>query len=473
MIERIPTCVPNLDSILSGGLPQNSTILISGAPGTGKTILVNQIAYGNASLERKVVVVTTVSEPMSRFVQFTQDFSFFDLEKAGSAVIYEDIGPMLLEGDGERALSYVVGLLAEHRPALLVVDSVKAIHDVIRSSEALRRVFYRLAAELATMPCTALLVGEYATDALFSFPEATIVDGIIELRNRLIGLRDHRSLRVLKLRGSDYISGEHAFRITSDGIVVFPRFTTPPTPAHYAVSRERAPTGVPGLDGLLHGGMLRGTTTLMVGDPGVGKTVTALHFLLSGAEQGEPGVYISFQEDPSQLAQIARNFGFEVDRLQEQGRVEMFYTSPVELDVDEHVLRIVEAVERVGARRVVVDSISDFEAGTRRDEDRFFNYVYSLVQWFKSRGITAVLTHEVGRMFSADLVLTGRGVSHIADNVVLLRYVPAGTQVRRAITVLSARGSAHSKEVREYLISEEEGPRVGEPIAGAFSLLEG
>jgi len=472
LMERIPTHVPNLDDILHGGLPENTTLLISGVPGSGKTVLANQIAYGNATPENKALIVITVSEPLARIIRFTQAFSFFDLDKVGSTVIYEDIGPLLLEGNGEKALAHVTELVLQHQPALLIVDSFKAIHDLAESRAGLRRALFQLTASLAALPCTALLVGEYTVDDRAHVPETTIADGIIELANRPIGLRDYRSLRVRKLRGSDYRAGEHTFRITSDGLTVFPRFVTPPAPRSYAVSQERAATGIPGLDEMLGGGILRGTSTLVAGDPGVGKTVTALHFLLNGARQGESGVYISFQEDPNQLAQIAHNFGFDLEALQVQGLLDMFYTSPVEMNVDEHLLKIVETAEEVGARRVVVDSITDFEAGTVRDPDRYVNYVYSLVQWFKNRGITALLTHEMHQMFGAGLTMTGTGVSHIADNAIVMRYVPLGSEVRRALMVLKARGSEHSKEVREYLISEEEGVRVGEPMTGAFSIAD-
>ncbi|MGQ9631471.1 MAG: ATPase domain-containing protein [bacterium] len=470
-MERIPTYVPNLDEILGGGLPKNSTLLIGGAPGTGKTILANQIVYGNADPQNKALVITTVSEPMSRFIQFVQEFSFFDIGKVGAAIIYEDIGPLLLKGDGAVALARVAELAVEHQPSLLVVDSFKAIHDLSESRANLRRALYQLAATLATLSCTALLVGEYGPSEISDAPEATVVDGIIELFNRSIGLRDYRSLRVRKLRGSGYLTGEHSFCISSDGLTIFPRFVTPPSPAIYAASRERAATGIAGLDELLQGGLIRGTTALVVGDPGVGKTVTALHFLLNGAVQGEPGAYTSFQEDPNQLARTARNFGFDAEQLQRQGLLSMLYTSPVEFDADKLMLKIIETVEGIGARRVAVDSIADFEASAGRDADRYFNYVYSMVQWFKNRSITAVLTYEIGQMFGDGLTLTGRGVSHIADNLIVLRYVPVGSEMRRALTVLSARGSAHSKEIREYLVSEEEGPRVGDPIPGAFPIL--
>lgn len=469
-MERLPTYVPHLDEVLGGGLPEHSALLLVGAPGTGKTALASQIAYGNATPERRALIVTTLSEPLARQIRFVQNFSFFNLEKVGSAVLYEDVGARLLQESGEGVLTAVTELVHRHQPALLIVDSFKAIHDLSEDRSALRRALYRFSATLATLPCTALLVGEYSPDGVADMPEATIMDGIIELSNRTIGLRDYRSLRVHKLRGCSYRSGEHAFRITADGIVVFPRFVTPPTPVVYAVSRERAATGIAGLDELLHGGLLRGTTTLVVGDPGVGKTVTSLHFLLNGARQGEPGAYISFQEDPNQLAQIARNFGFDLEAL--GGRLEMLYTSPVELDVDEHVLRIVETVERIGARRVVVDSLSDFIAGTQRAPERYFNYVYSLAQYFKNRGITALLTYEISTMFGREVLMTGRGVSHIADNVVLMRYRAEGSRIRRALTILKARGSGHSNEVREYFITEAGGLRVGEPFAGGIPFPE-
>jgi circadian clock protein KaiC len=222
-------------------------------------------------------------------------------------------------------------------------------------------------------------------------------------------------------------------------------------------------------DELLPGGILRGTTTLMSGDPGIGKTVTALHFLLNGVEQGEPGVYISFQEDPSQLSRIAANFGFDFPRLKTAG-LHLFYTSPVEMDIDEQAFNIVNLLRESGARRVVIDSVGDLEAGARYDPDRYINFIYSLVQWFKTNSITAMLTAEMGQLFANELTLTGQGVSHIADNIILLRYTEIEGKIRRAITVLSARGSTHSKQVREYLISEAEGPRIGPPLSSVYSL---
>lgn len=471
MLERIPTHIPNLDAILGGGLPANSVTLISGTPGSGKTVLANQFLYGNASQERKALFVTTVSEPMARLVRYTQEFSFFDPEKAGKAVLYEDLGPKLLDNGNEDALGYVANLVMDLQPAFLVVDSIRAVHDLSPNVASARRGLFRLVAALTTLPCTALLIGEYHPDEVAHTVEASIADVILHLQHRALGLREQRVLNVFKMRASEYLPGDHTFKISADGITAFPRFITPREPVKYNPSRERAVTGIPGFDDeLFPGGLLRGTSTLLAGDPGVGKTVTALHFLLNGAKGGDPGVYISFQEDPSQLARIAENFGFDVAALEADDRLKMLYASPVELDVNEHAIQMVEAVRAVDACRVVIDSVSDLAAGADGDPERFFNFIFSLVQWLKDRGVTALLTAEMGSMFANELTLTGRGVSHIADNLLMLRYTEMDGEIHRALTALAARGSDHSKEVREYLISEKEGPRLGGPLTSAYSM---
>ncbi len=471
MITRIPTRVPGLDAVLHGGLPVNSTTLISGVPGSGKTTLATQIIFNNATPEHPALFISTVSEPQARLLRYIQQYSFFQQEKVGTAVHFEDLGIHLLEKNGDSAVRRIEEMLLEHRPSFLVVDSFRSLVDLSEHLPATRRAIFRLAAALATQPCTTLLVGEYRREELPTTIESTIVDGILLLENHMHDLRDLRSLRVIKLRGSDYEDGEHSCKLTDGGLRVYPRFLTPAMPAEYTVSTQRAAIGIPGFDDtLLPGGLLRGTTTLLSGDPGVGKTVTALHFLLNGALQDETGVYISFQEDPSQLQRIAENFGFDFAAQKARGKMHMLYTSPVELDLDEHAYVILDALERVGAQRLVIDSISDLQAGARRGPDRYFDFMYSLVRWFKGRGITALLITEMGQIFADTLTLTGRGVSHIADNIILLRYAEVEGEIRRALTMLSARGSDHSKKVYEYLISEAEGPRLGNPLRSAFSL---
>ncbi len=470
-MNRIPTYVPGLDAVLHGGLPANSTTLISGVPGSGKTTLATQILFGNATPQKRGLFISTVSEPQSRLLRYVQQYAFFQPEKVGNAIHFEDLGIHLLEKNGDTAIRRIEELVLHHQPAFLVVDSFRSLVDLSEHLAATRRGIFRLAASLAALSCTTLLVGEYCREDIPHTVESTIVDSILLLENRMHEQRDLRSLRIIKLRGSDYEAGEHSCKITARGIQVFPRFRTPPTTRAYTVSRERARCGIPGFDDrLLPGGLLRGTVTLVGGDPGVGKTVTALHYLLNGARNDETGVYITFQENPSQLTRIAENFGFDFGGLQKRGRLHLLYKSPVELDLDEHAYSILRVLEESRARRVVIDSISDLEAAARRGPDRFFDFIYALSEWLKTRGITALFTTEMGQLFSDSLTLTGRGISHIADNILLLRYAEIEGEIRRALTMISARGSDHSKAVFEYLISEQEGPRLARPLHSAFNL---
>lgn len=469
-MQRLITKVPNLDEILGGGLPAQAIHLLVGPPGSGKTTLAQQIAFAVGTPEAPALYVTAVSEPQAKMIRHAQTFRFFDLRRVGNAVRFADVGPVLLAEGPEQGLTRIVDLVHEHTPQLLVVDSFEAFRDLTPRLEEFRRALYSFVGALSALDCTVLLLGSYATPARREAPEFTVVDGIIELDVRLERGALVRQIRVTKLRGSGFVHGNHGLEISDAGIHVFPRFLTPPDPPTYEVPRDRCTFGVPGLDEMLQGGILRGTTALVAGEPGAGKTMLALHFLLNGVLQGEPGVFVSFQEDPNQLTRLAEDFGWDIAAMEEAGQLIVLYDSPVELNPDAHVPRVAEAVERIGAQRVVVDSISDLRAG-HVDDVRFAQYTYALVQYFKNNRITGLLTNEFSEVFGR-IVLSGVGISHIADAVILLRYVEVGAEIRRAITVLKARGMDHSMEVREFRISRK-GLEVGERFQDAVSPLTG
>lgn len=469
-IFRIPTGIAGLDKITHGGLPANSTLLISGVPGSGKTTLAMQFLFHNATPTDTGLFISTVSEPQARLLQYMQQYTFFDLSKVGSAIYFEDLGVHLLEKNGDSAIRRVEEMILQQQPRYLVIDSFRSLIDLSGDTAVIRRAIFRLAAQLASLNCTTLLVGEYQAEILPSTIEATIVDGIIMLQNQPDELRDLRGIRVIKLRGSDYEAGEHGCKITRAGLQVFPRLRTPPTPQAYTVSSERVPFGIPGFDDYLTpGGVWRGSSTLLAGDPGIGKTVTALHFLLNGVSFGDTGLYITFQEDPHLLRRIAQNFHLDVQQAEDSGHFHIMYASPVELELDEHAYAMQTAIRRIAPQRVVIDSISDLQAASSRGQHRFFDFIYSFTQWCRNQGITVVLTNEMSSIFASELTLTGRGVSHIADNIILMRYAQMHGEFHRAIALLSVRGSDHSKKVYEYLISEDEGPRLGKPLLNAFS----
>jgi circadian clock protein KaiC len=215
--------------------------------------------------------------------------------------------------------------------------------------------------------------------------------------------------------------------------------------------KETVSTGIAGLDEMMHGGIPRGSVTLVAGGSGTGKTLISLHFAIEGARQGEPGLLVTFQETPDHLKRIAAGFGWDLQQMIDAGLLRILYTSPVEMHVDEHTRTIQDAIDEIGAKRVVVDSLMDIQIATP-DKVRFRDYVYSLATGLRSRGITSLFTNEIPELFGP-LQLSSHGISFISDNVILLRYVEIESLLRRGISVMKMRGQDHDKAVREFTIS--------------------
>jgi len=447
--ERMSSGNREVDHILGGGFPSNSINIVMGHPGSGKTILAEQLIFHNAGDDRPILYLTTLSEPLAKVVRYLQGFSFFDEGKLGTQVIYEDVGPQLSK-DGATAL---IPLLQEAirtlSPKIIVIDSFKALHDLAPTVAERRRMVYEMTSLLSAYGTTAFLLGEYTEDDILEYPEFAVADAIVELSRRRLGNRDERFFRVYKLRGSRYLEGAHAFRITSSGLDVYPRLVSPRIPEGYEPAAERLSTGVKGLDAMLDGGIWRGTTTLLAGPSGAGKTTIGLQFALEGARQGEPSLYMNFQENPTQLMRTIRGLGVDLERAQAQG-LELVYASPVELQIDSIIVDMFRRIEQRGVRRLVLDAVGDL-ASAATDAQRLHDYLYALVQHFAVRTITSVLNFET----------TGSEVSHggvqnamsyLSDNVLQLT-VDGDVRTRRQLRILKTRGSAHDTQVREVEIS--------------------
>jgi circadian clock protein KaiC len=282
-------------------------------------------------------------------------------------------------------------------------------------------------------------------------PIFSIADSIICLHYETHGLHSERFLEVAKVRGSNYFSGKHPYIVTSDGLQVFARTKTPVHFETYDFDERRISSGVPELDEMMGGGLPAGSATMLAGGAGTGKTLLGLHFVMAAAHRGESSVIVSYQETPVQLVQIARSFGWDLPDLIRRGLIRYLYQSPVEIQPDIHLFEIHQAVQETGARLVMIDSLKDLEIATP-DKTRYKDYIYSLVQGFKSKGVTMLMTNEIVELFGP-FSLSEYGVSFIADNVVLLRYVEMAGRMSRAISVMKMRGSQHSKEICEFEIT--------------------
>ncbi len=463
MSERLSSGHPRLDLVLGGGIWNDALTLITGDPGTGKTLLAQQFVFANATPERPALYVSTVSEPMEKIMRYGRTLGFFDESAVGHHVFYEDLGGVLDERGLPAFVERLEAVIAQHRPALIVIDSFKALHAFAREPSDFRWFLHDIAARLSATGAAALWVGEYSADEISREPEFAVADAIISLTSTMASERQMRMLQVLKLRGSGFLSGHHGYRLSGDGLHVFPRLADLPVQKPYDLAEKRVSSGVPVLDAMTGSGYWPGSSTLVAGPSGVGKTVLGLSFIFAGAAIGERGLIASLQENPTQLTRTASGFGWNLTHPQ----IEVLYRSSVDLYVDEWVHTVLEAVERTGAKRLMVDSLGDL-AFAAPDPVRFREYVYSFVQRCSNQGVSVYMTMEVPDLFHLTR-LSELGVSNMSDNVVLLQYLRGESQIKRAVTVLKTRASMHEPEIRQYRITEA-GIEVGDPFAPEQSI---
>jgi circadian clock protein KaiC len=456
-LERMSSGNEEADYVLGGGFPADSINIVMGHPGSGKTIFAEQLIFHNAGDDRPILYLTTLSEPLAKVVRYLQGFRFFDEMKLGTQVIYEDVGPQLAAQGAGALLPLLENAIRTLSPKVIVIDSFKAVHDLSPGLAERRRMVYEMTALLAAYGTTAFLLGEYTEDDILRYPEFAVADSIVELSRRRTGNRDERFFRVYKLRGSRYLEGAHAFRITDAGLDLYPRLISPQIPAGYETPTERISTGVKGLDEMLGGGLWRGSTTLLGGPSGAGKTTIGLQFALEGAMRGESSLYMNFQENPTQLLRTIHRLGFDPGEAQAKG-LELVYASPVELQIDSIIVGMFRRIQERGVRRLVIDALGDL-ASAATDPQRLHDYLYALVQHFAVSTVTSLLTLE-----TTGNTIAGKGMqnamSYLSDNVVLLT-VEGEERTQRRLRVLKTRGSAHDPQVREVEIS-----------ASGFSVLE-
>ena len=446
MDDRLPSGHAPLDEVLGGGLPDNAISLIMGRPGSGKTILAQQYTFRNARPGRPAVYLSTFSEPLEKIVRFGQSLSFFDAAAIGTSVFYEDLGTTVHRSGLDGVAEHLGRVVRERRPGLIVIDSFKALQAFAPDYGEFRKFLHELAGRLGAFPAASLWVGEYEAAEIASTAEFAVADAILDLSSEPVGRREARFLQVKKLRGSRFRSGQHAYRLTAEGLRLFPRLADAPIEEGYALNGARLSSGIPALDEMLAEGYWPGASTLITGPSGCGKTLMGLHFVMNGASQGEPGVVATLQENPTQLQRVLSGFGWSLS----EPNVEVMYRSPVDIYIDEWVYDLMETVEAAKAHRVLIDSLADLRISAG-DEVRFHEFIYSIVQRFSRQGVSVLMTSEIPYLFGADHI-SDSAVSALADNIVMLSYQQERGAIGRTVTVMKTRASRHDPTVRTFVI---------------------
>jgi circadian clock protein KaiC len=457
-IHKIPTGVRGLDDILGGGMPEFSFNIIAGMPGSGKTTLAHQIVFANATVKKPTLYFTVLGESSLKMLRYQQQYSFFDESKLGKDIRFINLSDEVMKQDLDAVLGEIIKQVTALNPGIVVVDSFRTVllKAVADESEAKMQSFIqRLAQFLTSWEATTFLVGEYVPEEMRNSPVFTIADGLIWLtqlteRNSVV-----RKLQVQKLRGQASVPGLHTFRIGDDGLQAFSRtFGLSRPKFNPARRRRRLSTGIRELDKMMNGGLIEGDSLLIAGPSGTGKSALATQFIAEGLRRGEPAIMALFEERPDGYINRADTLGLHFKAPEKKGKLEILYLRPLDLSVDEITQAILEAVERVGAKRLVIDSLVGFEMalapGFRED---FRESLYRMIVALTGAGVTILTTVEVEDNFTA-LQFSHYAISFLTDDIIRLRYVEIDGQLRKVMVVIKMRGGNHSKDIREYIITD-------------------
>lgn len=458
--EKLATRVPGLDVILHGGLEACAVYMIEGRPGAGKTVLANHIAYQHVANGGRVLYVTLLAETHERMVFNLEQFAFFEPAALTDRLAYVN-GFTALEEDGLAALTELLRRETRARNAtLLVVDGLVAVEETAQTGRDFKKFIHEIQVLASFLRCTVLLLSTSSGE--ISSPVHTMVDGILEVVQHRIGRRAEREIEVKKLRGSMYLRGSHPFEITDAGLTVLPRFEAQyGDPLSDSPERHRVSTGIASLDEVLMGGIASGSTTVVFGPSGVGKTILGLHFL-DASTASEPGLHFGFYETPQQLLHKATKLGLTLETKQKNGAFHTIWQPPTErvLDILGH--RLLSTVRERGVKRLVVDGLDPFMDATQ-DGDRITAFFSALTNQLRLSGVTALYTFELRQLLSRDMTIPIQGVSALTENMLLLRFVEHDAQLVRLISVVKTRDSGNDSTLRELQITPA-GMKLGPPV---------
>jgi len=472
LLERMATGVPGLDTVLGGGFVRGAIYLVMGRPGTGKTTFGNQICFTHVKRGGRAAYVTLLAESHASMVKNLQTLSFFDAAAMNRELVYIGAYKALRDDKLRGLLGLLRQVIEDERASLVVLDGIAPARALAGSDLALKEFIVELQV-LGTMTnCTTVLLANMAAEDA-NGPEHTMVDGLFELGFERSKRRTLRTLEVLKFRGSKHLLGRQELSITADGLFVYPRLEDllathlrPP-----AASGRRMSTGLPGLDEMLGGGLLSGTTTVLLGFTGSGKTTLCMHFLDDGASRGENSLYFGFYEAPSRVLATADQLGLKLREYEAAGTFAQIWQGAHEFGLDELAERLLADIERRKVQRVVIDGIDALRQAAF-EPDRMIRYLTALTNELRARNITTLITDETAKARGPEIELRIEGTSALAENLILLEYVSVGTELRRMLSVVKQRSSSYQPELREFTLNSR-GIELSPDRSSAEAILRG
>ncbi len=474
-IRRLATGVPGLDAILGGGLPEFSFNIIVGPPGSGKTTLAHQIMFALATRENPALFFTVLGEPPLKMLRYQQQFSFFEPVMINESIRFIDLHHEVSTGNFGQVLARITQDVKASSPGLVFVDSFRSLmleaRHHAKGEISLQQFISQLGILLGGWQATTFLIGEYLSESE-PHPVFTVADGLLSLEQSVYRNSMVRRLQVLKMRGQATRPGMHTFRITGDGIEVFPAaIIRDDAGARQEASgsltgKTRLAMGVPGLDDMLGGGLPSGYSLLVAGPSGSGKTILATAFLAEGVRRGEPGVIVAFEQTPSQSRTRT------LDHMVRAGQIGLINTRSLDLSIDEIVSHLIALIHQMKATRVVIDSLSGFELAVAPSfREDFRESLFRMVAVLSNIGVTVLMTSELEDRYT-DLRFSPYGSAFLTDAIIVQRYIEIGSRLKRVLAIVKVRGSTHSNELRQFEITDE-GIIIGKPVLDYDGLLGG
>jgi circadian clock protein KaiC len=478
---QIPTGVPGLDRLLNGGIRQGGLHVVLGGPGMGKSILAHQIGANLIRRGGKVLYLTALVETHETLISQARTFRFFDPSFVPGSFYYASLYPMLASGGGlQGAREEISRLVAHHDPTLVILDGVHALKVTVERPLDYQRFMHEMEAQSAVTGITTLLLAHPPEGGISTDPTFTIADAIFDMGVEEVRLRQVRTFSVAKLRGVAHIGGRHTFRITGEGIHIYPRAESLAAHMQAYINADVPSDGpggdllnvdIGGLDEMLGGGLDRNTMTLVVGTPGSGKTLLGLAFLTAGADTGEPGLLLGYHEIPETLIQKGEAVGLPVRRGIDEGKIHLYWRAPAELLADEEVERLLTFIEKHKIQRVVIDAVEDLCHAVIPRERELFLFA-SLANLLREKGVTTVVLQDLTRIVGVNFDMPMAELSAVMDNALHLRYVEEKGELKRLIAILKVRARMYDHALREFRITPE-GMSVGRAYDKSEMVLTG
>jgi circadian clock protein KaiC len=449
-LKRISTGVPGLDSLIEGGIPKGNTAMIVGNPGTGKTILCSHFVYEGLTTKDENALYISFSESKTQFYANTERFGM-DFEKFERQNKFTFLGLASFTKDGiQDTLEEILATIRNTKAKRVVLDSFSAISLAFEDkSEARTTVQVLLGKIMRSEEVTTVLIIEipYGSNNIGTGIEESVADGIIQLEQ----VEDNASpiiLRILKMRCTAINREPHICRIGKNGMKLYPKQRLRLT---YRAVEERITSGIPGFDERIGNGLIRGTTTAIIGAAGTAKSTFSFQFISEGIRKDEPGIYCTLEQPADEIRVMGKGYGYNMAELEKKG-LSIFVKNAEDENPDEFIANLADEIKRTKAKRLVIDSLSSFKHKYNNELHTITKRILSLIQEYQITTVLTILTTQ-----KSGFEITEEDLFSLFQNIIVLRFVEVQGRMKRVLLVLKTRGSQHDNSILEFNISKDNG----------------